>query len=281
MNYELSRRFPAKRAFITGAGGALGRTLAVALARDGWCLGLADLDVGRLAETKALVEESGGRAFTFRFDVADAEAFRGAFESFVASAGGLDLMINNAGVGDGGLFGDYSLADWQWIIGVNQMSAIYGSHFAARLFRQQRSGHLISVASAGGFANLPEMSMYNVGKAAVISLMETLHAELRPFGISVSVVCPTFFRSEIMRFHRGDPQTTALGESVARHARHTPEEVAEFVLTRAGRRRFYLLFPVRAKLAFFLTHYFRRTFRFVLARFYSRERWRRLADWTA
>jgi NAD(P)-dependent dehydrogenase (short-subunit alcohol dehydrogenase family) len=277
MVYKLSTRHPARRAFITGAGGGLGRALALALARDGWTIGITDLKDDGLAETKQLIEQAGGHALVYCFDVADKDAYQRAFQSYLASAGGLDVLINNAGVGDGGLFGNYSLENWQWITGVNQMGVIYGSHFAVPIFKQQRSGHLISIASAGGIANLPEMSMYNVTKAAVISLMESIYAELRPCGVSVSVVCPTFFRSKVMQYHRGDAQTTALGEAIAEKARHSAAELADYVLTRAGRDAFYILYPFRAKLTFYLKHFFPRSFVFVTARIYARVGWAKWA----
>ncbi|MGB8166106.1 MAG: SDR family NAD(P)-dependent oxidoreductase [Chthoniobacteraceae bacterium] len=273
MNYRLSSRHPGRRAFITGAGGSLGRALAVALARDGWTLGITDLRDDALAESKQLIEQAGGRAFVYRFDVADKDAYRAAFESYIASAGGLDVLINNAGVGDGGMFGDYSLENWQWITGVNQMGVIYGTHFAVPLLKQQRSGHIISIASAGGIANLPEMSMYNVTKAAVISLMESIYAELRVSGVSVSVVCPTFFRSNVMQYHRGDARTTSLGEAIAQSARHSAPELADYVLRSAGRRAFYILYPRQAKLTFYLKHFFTRSFLFIIARLYARSDW--------
>ena len=115
MAYKLSEKHPKKRAFITGAGGGLGRGLSLALAKDGWTIGISDLKEEALAESKKLIEAAGGKAHTYQFDVSKREDYKKAFDDYVAKVGGLDLLINNAGVGDGGLFGDYALENWEWI----------------------------------------------------------------------------------------------------------------------------------------------------------------------
>ncbi len=250
MAYKLSEKHPKKRAFITGAGGGLGRGLSLALAKDGWTIGISDLKEEALAESKKLIEAAGGKAHTYQFDVSKREDYKKAFDDYVAKVGGLDLLINNAGVGDGGLFGDYALENWEWITGINQMAAIYGSHFAVPVMKNQKSGHIISIASAAGLANMPNMSMYNVTKAAVISLMETLYAELWGFGIDTSVVCPTFFRSNIMQHHRGDKDAKKIGEIIIQRAKYSADEIADYILTHAGNNKFYILHPWQAKMVF-------------------------------
>ncbi|MBS1613032.1 MAG: SDR family NAD(P)-dependent oxidoreductase, partial [Bacteroidetes bacterium] len=114
MAYQLTQQHPKKRAFITGGGGGLGRALALALANDGWTVGITDIKSEALAESKQLIEAAGGKAFTYQFDVSKREEYKKAFDEFIASAGGIDVLINNAGVGDGGLFGEYSLDNWEW-----------------------------------------------------------------------------------------------------------------------------------------------------------------------
>ena len=104
MKYTLSERHSKKRAFITGGGGGLGRGLALALAKDGWSVGITDIKAEALAESKGLIEQAGGKAFTYQFDVANKDEYKKAFDDFISKAGGIDLLINNAGVGDGGLW---------------------------------------------------------------------------------------------------------------------------------------------------------------------------------
>ncbi len=250
MTYQLSQRHPKKRAFITGGGGGLGRALSLALAKDGWMIGITDIKEEALAESKKLIEQAGGKALTYKFDVAKKEEYKPAFDDFVSKAGGLDLMINNAGVGDGGLVGEYALEYWDWITGINQMAVVYGSHYAVPVMKKQGSGHIISISSAAGFANMPNMGMYNVTKAAVISLMETIYAEVKAFNVDASVVCPTFFRSNIMQHHKGDEKSAAIGQTIIQRAKYSPDDIADYILTRAGKKQFYILHPWQSKMVF-------------------------------
>jgi len=273
MAYKLSTKHPKKRAFITGGGGSLGRALALALAKDGWTVGITDIKDESLAESKALIEQAGGKAYTYKFDVAKRDEYQKAFGDFTTNTGGIDLLINNAGVGDGGLFGEYGLDNWDWITGINQMAAIYGSHFAVPFMKEQKSGHIISIASAAGIANMPNMSMYNVTKAAVISLMESLYAELAPFNVQTSVVCPTFFRSNIMQHNRGDKNATAVGQHIINKAKYGPNDIADYILKEAGSNEFYILHPYQARLVFNIKRLIPRLFLKYKAREFAKKDW--------
>ena len=271
MIYHLSHKYPARRAFVTGAGGGLGRQLALSLAADGWTIGITDIKDDALDESARLIEHSGGKALTYHFDVSDKQAFKHAFDGFLSVTDGIDLLINNAGVGDSALFEDYSLEHWEWITGVNLMSAIYGCHYAVPVMKRQGHGHIISIASAAGYANMPNMSMYNVTKAGVISLMETLHAELHGHGIGVSVVCPTFFRSGIMQHRKGSDDTGQIATAIVERARHTPEDVAYHVLTVAGKGIFHIKWSMQSKFVYHFKRFFPRYFLKYKARQFARE----------
>ena len=256
MRYRLSEKYSKKRAFITGGGGGLGRALSVALANDGWTIGITDIKEEGLAESKKLVEKAGGKAYVYQFDVSRKDDYKNAFNDFISNTGGLDLLINNAGVGDCGLFGEYDLEYWDWIMGVNLMSAIYGSHFVVPLMKKQNSGHIISIASAAGFANMPNMSMYNVTKSGVISLMETLYSELYAHKVSVSVVCPTFFRSGIMQYRKGDTATGSIATAIVERAKNSAEDIARHILDEAGKNRFYIFTSWQSKFVFHVKRFF-------------------------
>jgi NAD(P)-dependent dehydrogenase (short-subunit alcohol dehydrogenase family) len=273
MNYKLSNKHPNKRAFITGAGSGLGRAFAAALAKDGWTIGITDLKEDAVNETKKIVEETGGKAYPYQFDVSNKADYQSAFDHYISKTGGIDLLINNAGVGDGGLFGEYDLEHWQWITGINQMAAIYGSHFAVPVMKKQGNGHIISIASAAGLANMPNMSMYNVTKAAVISLMETLYAELFAFNIQTSVVCPTFFRSKIMQYHRGNQEAKKIGETIISRAKFSADEIADYVLTEAGKNTFYILHPWQARMVFHIKRIAPKFFLRYKAKQFAKKNW--------
>ena len=185
------------RAVITGAGSGLGRALSLALAKRGSKVLVADIDLTSAEETAQAVVAAGGHALTQRCDVAKAEEVEKLAELADAEFGGSDLIANNAGVGVGGAIGDVSLQDWQWVMNINLWGVIYGCHVFGPRFKRQRSGHILNIASAAGLLCAPDMAPYNVTKAGVVALSETLCAELAPFSVGVTVVCPTFFKTQI------------------------------------------------------------------------------------
>ena len=175
--FQLTKTYPKKRAFITGAASGLGKALALHLATDGWTIGITDLYQDRLDITKQEIEKRGGKAQTYVFDVSKKEAYAKVAEDFLLTNGGIDLLINNAGVGDGGAFHEYALEHWDWMISINQMGVVYGCFHFINTFRKQQSGHIINVASAAAYSNAPRMATYSASKAAVYSLSETLKYE--------------------------------------------------------------------------------------------------------
>jgi short-subunit dehydrogenase len=248
--YKLSKTFPKKRAFITGAGGGLGRVLSLELASNGWTIGISDISEKGLKETEEMIAKRGGKSFVRLLDVADSNQYENVAKEFLAEVGGIDLLINNAGVGDGGVFGVYKTDDWKWIVGINQMGVIYGCHNFVPVMKQQRSGHIINIASAAAFAALPTMSPYNVTKAAVLALSETLFGELIGENIAVSVVCPTFFKTNVMQHSRGDQAQKVAGQKMVDKSGIEPIEVAQKILTEAGKKTFYIVHPFSAKVLF-------------------------------
>ncbi|MCS6819848.1 MAG: SDR family NAD(P)-dependent oxidoreductase [Chitinophagales bacterium] len=244
--YQLTKKFPQKRAFITGAASGLGKALAELLATDGWKIGITDINPTALENAANELREKGATVFPYAFDVSDKLAFEKAAKDFLHHNNGIDLLINNAGVGDGGLFEEYSLDNWDWITGINQLGVIYGSFFFVPVMKKQRSGHIINVSSMAGVANMPNMSMYNVTKAAVISLAESIYVELAPFGVGVSLVLPTFFRSNIMQHNRGPEHATTIGKIKSQKISITPDIVAHKILKCAGKGQFYIYHPFQA-----------------------------------
>jgi len=115
--YQLSQTHPQKRAFITGAASGLGKAFCIELAKDGWTLGMADINVKDLAIAADEIEKLGGHPLVFAFDVSDRHQYQLVAEDFLAQAGGIDLLFNNAGVGDGGSFEEYGLENYEWMVG--------------------------------------------------------------------------------------------------------------------------------------------------------------------
>jgi NAD(P)-dependent dehydrogenase (short-subunit alcohol dehydrogenase family) len=191
------------RAVITGAGSGLGRALALDLATRGASLIVSDIVLPSAEETAELVRQQGARAEAVRCDVTDRDAVFALVDETEKRLGGIDFIANNAGVAVGGLFDEISIEDWRWAVDINLWGVIYGCQAAVPKMKAQGRGYILNVASAAGLLAPPAMSTYNVTKAGVVSLSETLYAEYKTQGIHVAVLCPTFFRTNIVDAGRG------------------------------------------------------------------------------
>ena len=252
----LARRFPAKRAFITGAASGLGRAFAKALAVDGWQLGLLDLSAGRLAEVETELCRSAARVSCHAGDVASESFVAESVADFASRAGGLDLMINNAGVAVAGPGDTTPAADWRWIVDINLLGVVWGCQAAAVRMRQAQSGLILNIASSAGFASAPQMSAYNATKAAVISLSETLAAELSGTGVQVSVAMPGFFRTALLETLRAPPDASGLARRLMQGSRYDADAAARAILAAAADRKLYVVWPREYRWAWRLKRFF-------------------------
>lgn len=225
------------RAVVTGAGSGLGRAFCLELRTRGARLVCADIDEAAAQKTAA---EVGGTAV--RCDVAKIEEVEALAAAAERALGGVDLVINNAGVAVAGNVGEVALDDWRWIMGVNLWGVIYGCHVFAPRLRAQGRGHILNVASAAGLLSPPGMAPYNVTKAAVVALSETLGAELKSSGVGVTVLCPTFFQTNIGKSARSvDGKQRALVEKLMARSKIQAADVARLALDAAARNELYAL----------------------------------------
>jgi NAD(P)-dependent dehydrogenase (short-subunit alcohol dehydrogenase family) len=214
-------------AVITGAGSGLGRALALDLTRRGAAVVLGDLNEVGLAETVRLVEAAGGRARAVVGDVRDPASHEALLAEARASFGDVDLWVNNAGVAAAGPVGDLPLEDWRWLVDINLMGVVNGCHVAAPALRARRQGAILNVASAAGLVHMPGMGAYNAAKAAVVALSETMYAELRPQGVGVTVLCPTFFQTHLLDTSRTtDDAARSIARKLMARAKMTADDVA-------------------------------------------------------
>jgi NAD(P)-dependent dehydrogenase (short-subunit alcohol dehydrogenase family) len=164
------------------------------------------------------------------------------------------LVVNNAGVGAGGTrIGEMPIDDWRWTLGINLWGPIHGCHVFAPMLRQAvRSGSIdrggiINVASAAGFGAAPRMAAYNVSKAGVLSLSETLAAELAGTGVNVSVLCPTFVKTNIVSNGRIGSASTAAANRLMSLTGMSPAKVARICLDAHDRGTLHVLPQLDAK----------------------------------
>jgi NAD(P)-dependent dehydrogenase (short-subunit alcohol dehydrogenase family) len=232
----------AKRAVITGAGSGLGRSLATALAGEGWRIGLVDINDTGAAETLQMVERSGGSGEVFHADVTAPEDVAAMAEHFFSDWGGVDLLINNAGVVVAGIVGDVPLEDWRWVFDANFWGMLYGCHEFIPRMRAQGGGYIVNTASSAGLLSPSETAPYNTTKAAVVSLSETLRMEVAPHNIGVTVACPMYFNSNLLEKARySDRWQSEFFQSSFRNARMGSDEVARRIIAAVKKDKLYAI----------------------------------------
>jgi short-subunit dehydrogenase len=175
------------RALVTGASRGIGRALAAALATRGATLGLAARSTGEL---KALANELPGTHHALECDVADASSTQQAIDRFVASTGGLDLLIANAGVAHYGPFADQPLDEKLRMSQINWHGTLHTVHFGLPHLLDAGRGHVVIVSSGAGLRCFPQAAVYGATKAAQRAFGEALRHELAGTGVSVTVVFP-------------------------------------------------------------------------------------------
>lgn len=240
-NYVANRSSHSRgeRVLVTGGASGLGKAMAHRYLAAGARVLIADIN----AEAGELTaKELGERAHFVRLDVTDDASFADALAWCEREWGGLDVLINNAGVAAAGRFELITQADWDWAIDINLMGVVRGCRAFVPLFKRQGSGKIVNVASMAALTNLPAMSSYNVSKAGVLALSQTLRHELAPFGISTTVVCPGFVRTNLGASLRSpDPEAERMMGKLMSSSTVTPEDVAEQVFTAAQRGDYLVL----------------------------------------
>ena len=183
-------RLEGRTAVITGSAGGIGRALAVSLARRGCHLALSDIDEIGMAGTAELVREHGVRISRHRVNVADREAVADFPDAVVAEHGGVDVLINNAGVAAGGTFEQVSDEDFEWLFEINFWGVVRMTRAFMPLLRASGDARLVNLSSVYGLIAPPEQVAYAASKFAVRGFSEALRHELEGSGVGVTVVHP-------------------------------------------------------------------------------------------
>lgn len=233
-------------AVVTGAGSGLGRAVAEELARRGLRVLASDIEGEGLSETVHRIRQEGGVVHQQTADVRDVGAITALKERADHLFGGVEVLVNNAGVAVGGITGEVPIDDWHWQLDINLRGVIYGCHTFLPDMRAKQHGYVLNVASIAGIVAAPRMAPYNVSKAGVIALSETLAAESAGDGIHVSVLCPAFFRSGIHTRARAG-KLSATTERLITQARWTSPQVAKAALRDLERGRLYIMPQLEAK----------------------------------
>ena len=220
---ELSKRV----AVVTGAASGIGFAMCERFAQDQMSVVMADIEEGPLAVAADKIRSMGGEVLAKRIDVAKADELEALAVDTFARFGAAHVLCNNAGVGGGGAQATLSVAEWNWVLGVNLHGVVHGiASFLPRMLARGEEGHIVNTASMAGHLSFEGMGPYNASKYAVVGISESLFHELAGTNIGVSALCPGWVNTRIGESGRNRP--AELGERVMR-----PEDAerAEYVRT--------------------------------------------------
>ena len=253
--------FQDKVAVVTGAASGIGRALAEKSAQEGMKVVLADVEESALKQAEEELQASGAQVLAVRTDVSKADEVEALAKVTYETYGAVHLLFNNAGVGAGTTVWESSLADWQWVLGVNLWGVIHGIHFfVPRMLAQDSEGHIVNTASSAGLIASSGLGMYKVSKHGVVTLSETLALELAARGakLKASVLCHEFVYTRIFDAERNRPQALAnapeeqnmspemvaavqaMRQWLAQEGMQ-PSQVAEMVFDAIRQEKFYIL----------------------------------------
>lgn len=235
---------------ITGAGSGLGRALALHYARNGWSVAALDIDRSAAETTAQEVMATGGDALAAEVDVRDEASVNAGATAAGERFGRIDAWINNAGIAAAGTVAETELSQWQTVVDIDLLGVVRGARAAIPWLRKAGGGHIANIASFAGIATPPGLASYNVAKAGVVALSETLRLELADDDIHVCVACPSFFKTNLLATSRsvaGEDEDEAprpmekVTEKLMARSTFTAEDVAAAIYRAAERGQFLVL----------------------------------------
>jgi NAD(P)-dependent dehydrogenase (short-subunit alcohol dehydrogenase family) len=248
--------FKDKVAVITGAASGIGRAIADRCVQEGMKVVLADVEAEALTKAEASMKAGGATVLAVRTDVSQARDVEALAQETLDAFGAVHLLCNNAGVGMEAAIWESTIAEWEWVMGVNLWGVIHGVRvFVPLMLAQDTECHIVNTASMAGLISGPGLGVYKVTKHAVVSLSETLYSELAERGakVKVSVLCPGIVNTRIMDSARNRPgrlpQTEPARTSGARweflrqvvQVGMPPGQVADIVFDALRKDQFYIL----------------------------------------
>jgi NAD(P)-dependent dehydrogenase (short-subunit alcohol dehydrogenase family) len=253
--------FKGKTAVLTGAGSGFGLECARIGAQLGMNLVLVDVQQDALDKAEQEMTAQGVQVLARKVDVSSAAEMQSLADSVQSRFGAPHFVFNNAGVGAGGLVWENSIADWEWVLGVNVWGVVHGVRLFTPMMLEaakkdpQYQGHIVNTASMAGLLTAPNMGIYNVSKHAVVALTETLYQDLKLVTdqISASVLCPYFVPTGITQSQRNRPaalpeaqptQSQLIGQAMSDKAvssgKVSAAEVAHKVFDAVNSGQFYV-----------------------------------------
>lgn len=250
------------RVLITGAASGLGLAFTQLLSQRGCQILATDI----AEETPAALADLPGVTYR-RLDVTSDVDFDSVHTWVVETWNGIDAVFNNAGVAAGGRIELSQMDQWQWIVDINLLGVVRGCRTFVPMLKDQRSGLIVNTASAAGLIHPPTMSEYNAVKAGVVAVSETLKHELSPYGVQVSVICPTFFKTNLSSSLQGkDESARRAATKLIDGAKRTAEQVAAASLKQIDAGKHIVLPDLEAKAAYGAKRFARPLYYFAMSR---------------
>ena len=235
--------FKDKKVLVTGASRGIGRAVAQAFAGEGARVAV-HFGRDRLAAEETIASLAGGAHCAVEADLSESEAVAALVDTVVGKLGGLDVLVNNAGIWDEHRIAEITfdewLAAWQRILAVNLLGPASLTFHAARLMMEQGGGSIVNVSSRGAFRGEPDGPAYAASKAGLNSMSQSLAKALAPHNISVTVVAPGFVETDMAKEFLSGPDGEAIRAQSPFHRVARPEEVAHAVLFLASDRSLFL-----------------------------------------
>jgi NAD(P)-dependent dehydrogenase (short-subunit alcohol dehydrogenase family) len=228
-----------RRVLITGAASGLGLALALRYAKYGDAVACVDLTTERAEKAKASLSGSGHLAFAA--DVGSDESMQSLFDQVKTQWNYVDILINNAGIASGGPMTETTMEEWRKLLEVDLLSVVRGCRLFLPAMVERSSGQILSTASFAGLAGAPGIMTYGVAKAGVVALSEQLRAEVHSKGVRVGVICPSFFRTNLIDTAVGSDHTKKLALKLMDTSPDTVDSVADKVFADAQRGKFMII----------------------------------------
>lgn len=216
-----------KRALVTGASGGIGRAVSLRLAEEGCFIFINGRDVNKLNSLYNEIKERGGDSMTLPFDIANGEEVKSAFKH-IKENGGIDFLVNNAGITRDNLFVTMKEEEWDEVIKINLKGTYYCTKEAVRMMMKKGGGRIVNIVSVAGESGNPGQANYSATKGGLIAFTKSLAKELAPKNILVNAVSPGFIETEMTRNLPEELKSKIL-QNIPLKRFGTPEDVAGVV----------------------------------------------------
>jgi NAD(P)-dependent dehydrogenase (short-subunit alcohol dehydrogenase family) len=206
-----------KIATVTGAGNGIGRATAIALAAAGAKVSVSDVIVNDGRRTVQEIVDAGGEAIFVEADIANEDQVRNLVSTTISTFGGLDILINNAGIGGGrGRTHEIDIADFKRVVDVNLVGTFLMSKYCLQHFLPRRAGSIVNIASTYGLIGAPQAPAYCATKGAIINYTRQLAVDYGHDGIRINALCPGYIDTGLSRRLAASPNDPQILAAVAR-----------------------------------------------------------------